>query len=194
MGNRLNKINIRFTVRTDENVVIPVMMRPLLQPMMVILTPQTPVKEIQFKKLEILVNRALIALSNNRKISTLYKIDKVEYIKEIYNNGGFINTTLLVLITVEFFSKQSLDTFFHISQNIKSSFFNRTTDKIEELQIDEFVIEKNFNKTTDILLSLPYQEHKKESTVDIMASTIPVIAQAVKSVTNSFKTDSSKTL
>lgn len=192
MGNqimRLNTINIIFTVHTDEKVVIPVLLRPFLQQMKVTLTPQKPHgKKIKFQDLTILVPKTLKTLSYSTD-SNLYKIEKIEHIQEIYNSGGSFNTLYSVFITVDFFSKKSLDTFFQLSKNLSTSKHNKINNTIEELQINDFLITKNYSKSSDILLTLPYQQPKSESVVNFVTKSLPLITEAAKAV-NTFRTGS----
>jgi hypothetical protein len=189
MGNHimgLNTINIIFTVHTNEKAVIPVLLRPLLQPMKVTLTPQKPhSKKIKFQDLTVLVQKTLKTLSYSTN-SNLYKIEKIEHIQELYNSGGLLNTLYSVFITVHFFSKNSLDTFFQFSRDLSTSKRNRTNNTIEELQINDFIISKNYSKSSDILLTLPYEQPKSESVMDLVTKSLPLINEAAK-VVHTFK-------
>ena len=189
MGNRimgLHTINIIFTVHTDEKAVIPVLLRPLLQQMKVTLTPQRPHgNKIKFQDLTVLVQKTLKALSYTTS-SNLYKIEKIEHIQELYNSGGILNTVYSVYITVHFFSTSSLDTFFQFSKDLSTSKRNKINNTIEELQINDFILSKNYSKSSDILLTLPYEQPKSTSVVDLVTKSLPLINEAAK-VVHSFR-------
>jgi hypothetical protein len=183
MGNRimgLHQIDIIFTVKTDENAQIPVLLRPLLQQMKVTVTPQQN-KEIKIQDFTDLVQKTLHALSSKTK-HDLFEIKKIQHIKEVYKDKFLNSVHYLVCITVHFFSKQSLDTFFKESVQQPTIKRNQTNNTTEVLQINDLIVNKNYSKSSDILLTLPYEQPKSTSVIDLVTQSLPLIHQTAKAV------------
>lgn len=156
MGNRLDKIEIRFNVTTQTGNEIPALLSPIPIPLVVSLTPVNnfPFRS-SYTEIMNLTRKSLETLSPNTR-SSVMKITHVEYVKDMAT-PTFMNTLYYIRIQVHFHTVSALREFFVASRGVKTAWKNVAENKTKELLVNlgnamSFVIEKNYDKTTQSLL------------------------------------------
>ena len=164
MGNRLDKITIQFTVENNETVIMPVLTRPFLQPLTVILVPAESNRALQlsFRDVEALVTSTMRTLSASTR-SSYFRVSRVDYVREMFGPGR-TRHIYHTHVVVHFPTQANLQEFFTNSRVVKTV----RVDGLEQQRLYvksggySFGVTKSYDVSTALLTHIPSEKAERD--------------------------------